>query len=86
MLAGDLRDLAGGNRHVHDRVDAVARIDDVAVLDQEIERRVLRLQRLGGMADRQHDDRQGRDAGDSRERREETASSTYEAHYLSGAT
>ena len=39
------RDLAGGDRDVHDRVDAVARIDDVAVLDEEVELGYLRLKR-----------------------------------------
>ena len=67
-VGGDLRDLAGGYRDVHDRVDAVARIDDVAVLDQEIERRVLRLQRLPGVANREPDEREGRDRGDSSKR------------------
>jgi hypothetical protein len=47
-VGGDQRNLVAGDGHIHDGVDAVFRIDDVAVPDQQIECRVLGIQRGGG--------------------------------------
>jgi hypothetical protein len=43
-VGGDTGDFPAGDRHVHDRVNRVLRIDHVPVPDQQIELRVLGLQ------------------------------------------
>ncbi len=51
-IGRDGGDLAAGDGHVHHRVDAVFRIDDVAVPDQQIELGAL-LERHGRRGARQ---------------------------------
>ena len=47
----DPGDLGAGDRDVRDRIDAVLRVDHVAVPDQEIELGVLRIQERNGNGD-----------------------------------
>ena len=46
-VGGYSRNLRAGHRHIRDRVDAICRIDDAAVLDQKIEWGILTVQRSG---------------------------------------